>query len=256
MPFFRIATIILFNFVALSLGAQVTPDPVKLLAQVDERRFVPDMNFVLTLTAYRDAQVLEENTLWGWVKSDAQGTKALLAFVEPASIKGRKMLMDAPTVYLLFPKTRNPIRLSPLQVLVGQSSNGDVARASFSQDYNALGLTSGETEGRACWVFELEAKAERQGSTYRKVTLWVEKQTLHPLAADFYGTGEQRLKHAQYSDFRAVGDKSVAFRLEIFDGTDAAKQTVLQYSKVGRQALPPGAFRRDYLEGWTPEAPK
>jgi len=257
MPFPKIIPFVLAATVSLAaVTAEPIPDPTELLTKVDQRRFVPDMDFTLTLTAYKDSQVVEESALWGWVKADPQGTKALLAFVEPASTKGRKMLMDGPTVYLLFPKTRNPIRLSPLQVLVGQSSNGDVARASFSQDYDAQGLTSEEREGKPCWVFALAAKADRQGSAYRKVSLWVEKETLRPVAADFFGTGEQKLKHATYGDFRTVGDKTVAFRLDIGDGADPAKHTVLQYGKVGRQALPNGAFRRDYLEGWTPEMPQ
>jgi len=45
-----------------------------------------------------------------------------------------------------------PIRISPLQRLMGQASNGDVARTSFTVDYNAKSAT--EEDG--AWVIELE----------------------------------------------------------------------------------------------------
>jgi hypothetical protein len=184
------------------------------------------------------------------------GNKTLLAFVEPGSVKGRKMLMDGSTVYLLFPKTRNPIRLSPLQVLLGQSSNGDVAQTGFAQQYDAAALDAADVKGTSAWAFDLRAKAGHQNSTYPHVKLWVEKGSLKPLAADFFGSGDGLLKHAVYGDYRTVGDRTIPFQLDISDGADPAKHTVLQYRRVGRQVLTDASFRRDYLEAWIPEVPQ
>lgn len=239
----------------LPIAAHAAPDPTTLLAQVDEKRFVADMNFTLTITATKDGQTVDQSTLWGWIKAGPDGSKALLAFTEPASTRGRKMLMDGPSVYLLFPKTRNPIRLSPLQVLVGQSSNGDVARTGFSQDYDVASLKAEQRGGQPVWTFDLVAKPTRS-NTYRRITLWVEAEGLKLVAADFFASGDQVLKHAEYGDYRLVGPKSVPFRLDITDGADPTKKTVMQYDKVGNRPLAAGAFRKDYLEGWTPEAPQ
>lgn len=248
---------LLFGLLLAGLaGRLVAEDASTLLAEVDARRLVPDMDFELVITSYQGQEVQDANTLWGWVKASPEGNKTLLAFAEPASVKGRKMLMDGPTVYLLFPKTRNPIRLSPLQVLLGQSSNGDVARTGFAQEYDVQGLDTEVVGQTACWVFDLAAKAGRQSSSYRRVKLWVEKAGLKPVAADFYASGDKVLKHAVYTDWRTVGDKQISFRLEITDGADPTKHTVLQYTRVGRQGFPDSAFRRDYLEGWIPGAPK
>jgi len=249
--------ILISGLLALTLTTSlIAQDAPQLLAQIDARRSIPDMDFELAITAYQGDKQLDSNALWGWVKQTPDGNKTLLAFTEPASVKGRKMLMDGPTVYLLFPKTRNPIRLSPLQVLLGQSSNGDVARTGFAQEYDPKALDTAAVDGVECWVFDLTAKKGHEGSSYRRVKLWVEKAGLRPVAADFYGSGEALLKHAAYGDWRAVGDKTLAFKLDITDGTDPAKHTVLQYRRVGRQVLSDSAFRRDYLEGWSPEAPK
>jgi len=249
--------LIFAGLLALTLTTGLTAeDASKLLAQIDAQRSIPDMDFELVITSYQNDKELDNNALWGWVKQTADGNKTLLAFTEPASVKGRKMLMDGPTVYLLFPKTRNPIRLSPLQVLLGQSSNGDVARTGFAQEYDVQTLTTETVGGVVCWAFDLAAKAGHESSTYRRVKLWVEKASLKPLSADFFGSGETVLKHAVYGDWRAVGERSLAFKLDISDGADPTKHTVLQYRRVGRQALSDSAFRRDYLEGWSPEAPK
>lgn len=231
-------------------------DASALLAQVDAQRSIPDMDFELVITSYQNDQQLDSNSLWGWVKQTSEGNKTLLMFTSPASVKGRKMLMDGPTVYLLFPKTRNPIRLSPLQVLLGQSSNGDVARTGFALEYDTKTLGSETLNGVACWAFDLTAKVGHEGSAYRRVKLWAEKAGLRPVTADFYGSGDTLLKHAVYRDWRSVGDRTLAYQLDITDGTDPTKHTVLQYSRVGRQVLADSTFRRDYLEGWSPEAPK
>lgn len=236
------------------LAAQA-PDPQALLARADEQRSLPDLSFVLTLTASEGGQEAERSTLWGWVKTGPGGSKALLAFTEPAASRGRKMLMDGPSVYLLFPKTRNPLRLSPLQVLVGQSSNGDVARTGFSLDYDVVDLGSEDRDQRPCWVFHLRAKAQRT-NTYRAVTLWVDQQSLRLVAADFFTNGDQVLKHTEYGDYRSVAGKAVPFRLTITDGADPTKKTVMQYEKLGTRALPASMYRKDYLEAWTPEEPR
>lgn len=250
----RVLSIVL---VTLGLAAQLAAeDASALLARVDDLRSVPDMDFVLSATSFDGDQSVDSTVLWGWSQFDAGVNKTLVAFTEPASVKGRKMLMDGPTVYLLFPKTRNPIRLSPLQVLVGQSSNGDVARTAFSLEYEPTALASVTLGGTDCWAFDLAAKKDRQGSTYRRVKLWVEKGSLKPLAADFYGSGDAVLKHTVYGDWRGVGAKSLPFRLDITDGADPKKRTVLQYLRVGHQTLGHGVYRRDYLETWAPEEPR
>ena len=101
--------------VAFTLHAE---SPAELLARVDAQRYVPDLSFVLQMTSFDGDKQVESNTLWGFVKGVGTVNRSLVAFADPVSVKGRKMLLDGNIVYLLFPKTTNPIRLSPLQVLM------------------------------------------------------------------------------------------------------------------------------------------
>jgi len=165
------------------------------------------------------------------------------------------MLMDGNIVYLLFPKTTNPIRLSPLQVLMGQASNGDVVRTGFSQDYDVSSLTETDRNGVRCYLFSLAVKEGRRDASYRKVTLWVEKDSLRPAYAEF-STGDKLLKQATYSDYRTALGKDLPFSVDIHDGDNPQKHTVMAYVKVGQKPVPDTVFRRDYLPSWVPEQPR
>jgi len=245
------------TIVFLGMGlAAFALTPTERLAQIDQLQVVTDLNFQLTITEYQGEKVVDTNTLWGWSKTNADQNKTLLAFVAPVSVKGRKMLMDGPVVYLLFPRTRNPIRLSPLQILLGQSSNGDVARTSFSNEYDVQAVHDEIRDKSNFSVFDLIAKPHHRGTAYRMVKLWVDTTTLLPKEAEFYGSDAAVLKRAWYSDYQVVDGRPIAHRLEIHDGADDTHFTVLEYSHFGTKGLSDGAFRAPYLASWIPEQPR
>ncbi|HUI70544.1 MAG TPA: outer membrane lipoprotein-sorting protein, partial [Spirochaetia bacterium] len=163
--------------------------------------------------------------------------------------------MDGNIVYLLFPKTSNPIRLSPLQVLLGQASNGDVVRTGFSQDYDVASLQESDRGGVSCYLFTLAVKESRKDASYKKVLLWVEKAGLRPVYAEFYA-GDKLLKQATYTDYRTALGKDLAFSVDIRDGDNPQKHTVMTYAKVGQKPVSDTVFRRDYLPSWVPEQPR
>ena len=247
-------TVFLLVFAAAACGL-FAQNANELLAQIDARRSVPDLSFVMRMTSYDGDAQKDANTLWGFFKVGADHSRCILEFADPASVKGRKMLMDGNIVYLLFPKTTNPIRLSPLQVLMGQASNGDVVRTGFSQDYDVSSLTETDRNGVRCYLFSLAVKEGRRDASYRKVTLWVEKDSLRPAYAEF-STGDKLLKQATYSDYRTALGKDLPFSVDIHDGDNPQKHTVMAYVKVGQKPVPDTVFRRDYLPSWVPEQPR
>ena len=247
-----IRSIFLF-FLAAAAAHAATPE--ELLAQVDAQRTVPNLSFVMTITSMDGEKALDYNTLWGYVQGVGSANRSLLSFVDPASVKGRKMLMDGNIVYLLFPRTTNPIRLSPLQVLTGQASNGDVVRTAFAADYDVASLTDATRDGVDCWQFSLALKPSRKDSYYARVGLWVEKATLHPVYAEFF-SGDRMLKKAVYRDFRAAMGKQIPFLVDITDADSPNKHTTMAFVSVSQKSLPDTAFRRDYLPSWMPEQPR
>jgi len=241
--------VLLFAF-AVGLFAE---DAKALLYQIDARRDVPDMAFELKITSFDGGKAVDWMDLLGSVSLKGDRNRTLVWFADPSSVKGRKMLMDGPVIYLLFPKTRNPIRLSPLQVLTGQTANGDIARSSFSLEFDPSALERVDYDGRSCWLFTLTAKEALKSSTYRKVRLWVDASNLRPIHGEFFTSGDSPLKTIDYADFHEVGGADVPFLLKITDVENPNLHTDMQYGQVTSHRVPDSEFRREYLETWMPE---
>src|ERR1700736_6242837 len=100
------------------------------------------------------------------------------------------MLGDVLWIYL--PDTRRPVRMTPLERLTGQASNGDVGRTNYAYDYDALYLRSEKVGDTECHVLELTAK--RKGSTYHKIEYWLRGGAPRPGKAEFYLTSGKNTK--------------------------------------------------------------
>jgi hypothetical protein len=81
--------------------------------------------------------------------------------------RGNYLLMAGDDMWIYILNTRKPIRITPIQRLMGEASNGDVARANFSQDYDATLLSEEALDGSTCWKLELKAKSP--GATYHRI---------------------------------------------------------------------------------------
>jgi len=248
--FLALTALVLFGIT----GFLFAESPEELLARSDAERHIPDLSVVMQMSSFDGDRQVDSNTLWAFTKGVGSEGKSLVAFAEPASVRGRKMLMDGNLIYLLFPNTTNPIRLSPLQILMGQASNGDVVRTGFSQDYDVASMTAADRGGLHCYVFSLVAKESRKDSTYKRVTLWVEKESLRQVYAEF-STADKLLKQVVYSDFRPALGKELPFTVDIHDADNPQKHTVMAYVAVAQKAMPDTLFRRDYLPLWQPEQP-
>ena len=134
-----------------------------ILKDVDARIYTPNMAFEMDISAYKGSKFRDSNRIAGYSK-DSEKSLVLLYFISPASLKGRKMLMEGNYIWMQMPRTKNAIRLSPMQILLGEASNGDVARTRFSADYNAIHDGSEIIESKKCERLILEVKPEKKGS--------------------------------------------------------------------------------------------
>jgi Outer membrane lipoprotein-sorting protein len=239
----------------LAAGRLFAESPSAILAQSDAQRTIDDMSFEVRLSAYDGSQVTDTAKLWGSLKVGGDHNRVLMYFVDPASERGRKLLVDGDAVYLLFVRTTNPIRLSPLEVLTGQASDGDVVRT-FARDYDVESMIDGTLDNNPAYHFSLVAKESVGDTSYKLVQLWVEKSSLRLLYAEFYAASGVLLKRAYYKDYRPAMGKDIPFTVEVLAGDDANKRTVMSFDKVGRRAVPATEFTRSYLPSWNPEPPR
>jgi len=80
-------------------------------------------------------------------------------------------------LWVFLPDISKPLRISLQQRLLGDVSNGDLARANFVGDY----MPSIEEVRQAFYVLLLKAKSE--DVTYGSIKLWVDKKSFRPLKA-------------------------------------------------------------------------
>ena len=116
--------------------------------------------------------------------------RSIVEFTAPQSEKGKYLLMLRDAMWIYMPSASRPIRISPLQRLMGQASNGDVARTSFTVDYVPQAIA----EEQDAWVLDLGAKDP--SVAYNRVRLWVDKKTFEPRRADFYVVSGKLIKRA------------------------------------------------------------
>ncbi len=174
--------------------------------------------------------------------------RSVIEFVAPQTEKGKYLLMLRDAMWIYLPSASRPIRISPLQRLMGQASNGDVARTSFTVDYNAVSANEGMLDGRAVWTLDLQAKDA--GIAYDRVRLWVDQRSWEPIRADFYAVSGKLLKRAHYRHFSEMAGRRTVDEIEIEDLLRPGDRTVMRYSNLAARENPDRMFAKDALGKW------
>jgi outer membrane lipoprotein-sorting protein len=233
---------------AFLLSAAVTAraeDPAELLRRVDEARNpLPSFVVDVELTSYEKVKSeVSKYRVYG-----KGSDRSLVEFRQPAADKGKFLLMSRDAMWIYLPDTSRPIRISPLQRLAGQASNGDVARTSFTVDYVAAGATAERVEERDAWRLDLQAKDP--AVAYKNVRLWIDHKTLQPIMADFSVVSGKRIKRAHYREYGLMAGRSVVTMVEIEDLLRPGHRTVLRYSNLQPKDNPDKMFNKESLGKW------
>ncbi len=240
---------------AAGLASARAESASELLARSDADRTIPDMSFEVQVISYDGPQTTDRSILWGNLKLGSDHNRVLLSFRRPASKYGQKFLVDGDAVYVLFEHSSNPIRVSPLEVLTGQASDGDVVRT-FASDYDIASMSEDTLDGKPALHFALRARKGTDTSSYKTVQLWIDPRNLRLRYAEFYAASGVLLKKAYYKDYKTILGKDFPTTIDIWSGDDARKHTTMVFMKVGRQVLPDTQFRRTALAFWNPEEPR
>lgn len=216
--------------VAVPLFAE---DGAAILAKVDAARN-PNPSFAVDVSL---TSISGKSTESSKFRVYGKGSdRSVVEFVAPATEKGKYLLMLRDAMWIYMPSASRPIRISPLQRLMGQASNGDVARTNFTVDYNP---TKVESENDA-WVLDLAAKDP--AIAYARIRLWVDKKSGEPSRADFYVVSGKLIKRATYAEHGQ--------RIEIEDLLRPGNRTVMQYANLAAHDNPDKMFTKDALGKW------
>jgi Outer membrane lipoprotein-sorting protein len=202
-------------------GAAHAFDVEEILRRADAFR-LPDSSsqFETLVQAFRGDQVDKERRYQVNVKP---GGKSLVLFRSPGEA-GQKVLMIGDDFWLLMPGSARPIRITPLQKLLGDAATGDIASMSWSGDYSGSVVRETELDGVTC--LELELAARRKSLSYQRIVLYVAKGDYRPVHADLFATSNRKLKQATFEVGQRDGRPGVS-RMTLRDEVQAGRRTVV-----------------------------
>ncbi|HKF49986.1 MAG TPA: outer membrane lipoprotein-sorting protein [Terracidiphilus sp.] len=239
--FFLIAFLVTCAIVCRAATATSAPDAVALLKHSDTyRNGWPSFVTRVKITNFESGRSDEEELY----EVSQKGTdKTYVEFLTPRE-KGRHVLMLGDDMWIYLPDTSRPVRITPLERLSGDASNGDVARTNYAADYTPVYVRTEkvgpETNTEQCYVLELTAK--RKGATYQRILYWVRAEDARPVKAEFYLTSGKHIKSATFDEYVDSNGKMLLRKLTLYDEIRHNSHSVLEYSGAVPRALPDKLF--------------
>jgi len=172
--------------------------------------------------------------------------KTAVKTIYPKMQRGRNLLMRGYDLWFYLPNIRKPVRISLQQRLLGQVSNGDIARADFSGDYKASILRTELIDGIEYYVLNLLARNRKV--TYHKILYWVNKNDYHPLKTEFYTLSDKLLKTCHFTEYKFVAGDFRPVKMVIEDNLLIGHESILEYFKIERRNFPDKIFNKNYLD--------
>lgn len=219
------------------------PDAEVLLRESDRTRSAwQSFSNRTRIQNYEDGELKDEGKFEVSMKG---ASRTLVKFLNP-DVRGEYLLMLDDAMWIYMPNTRKPIRITPLQRLLGDASNGDVARTRYAEDYTASSTRDDMLNGTPCWVLELSPR--RAGATYNRIEYWIAKDNTRPRKAEIYLASGKHYKTITYDTYGAVSGNVLLLQMTITDRLREGRTTIMSFSDYAPGDIPDKYFNKDYLE--------
>jgi hypothetical protein len=167
----------------------------------------------------------------------AQAKHQSLVLMQSPAERGQKVLMLGDDFWLLMPSSQRPLRITPMQKLLGDASTGDIATLSWADDYS--GTVAGEEScgepAQKC--LRLSLAANRKGVTYQRIELWIGRAKNEPIKADLYVQSDKLAKQARFVMDKASAPTAVTEML-LRDQLTNKKETQVRYVNRKEKTVP------------------
>jgi len=203
------------------------------------RTFAAESKIELLVENYQDDKLDSSERMVVYNKGQKK------SLVKLADRNGQFVLMVDENMWIYFPLTRKPIRITAFQRLLGQASNGDIARLSYVDDYNATLLKESTFNDEACHILELKAKSK--SSTYRKIHYWISQKTQLPLKADYFMISGKHFKTAFFENYQTVKGRTLIGAMRFFKVDQPENVTIMKFLSFKEEALPDKFYNKNYL---------
>jgi len=227
--------IALFAAVAIAASGAFAQDIPTLLRAADKYRMSSDNMQVETQISVFNTDGSPDKERRYTVFAQAKH-QSLVLMQSPAE-RGQKVLMLGDDFWLLMPGSQRPMRITPMQKLLGDASTGDIATMSWAEDYG--GSIAGEERcgepEQAC--VHLSLNAARKGVTYQRIELWLGKARHEPVRADLYVQSDKLAKQARFVMDKTTAPTAVTAML-LRDQLTNKKETQVRYLNRKEHTVP------------------
>ncbi len=233
---------LLVPVLVLALGAPVQAADVKSLLKAadDFRLAAAEVQVETRIRLYRNGELDKERLYSVLVKPDR---RSLVVSKSPVE-KGQKVLMLADDFWIILPSSQRPIRITPMQKLLGDASAGDIASMTWSDDYDGTIAGEAEMAGRHCLRLELEA--QHKGTTYKRIVLFLAKADSEPVFAELYVASDKLAKEASFEMGSLEGRHQVV-AMKLTDRIQSGRVTEIRYLGQTPRKVPDEYLNPMYL---------
>jgi hypothetical protein len=213
-----------------------------ILEKIDAYR-IPYQDFLIRtkITSFEHDKEIEAALFDVYVS----GLNKSLAIARKYRTRGMKILYVDENMWVQLPNTHRPIRITPIQRLLGEASNGDIAMVSLAADYEAEDDGFQKIDGTDCRRLILSAK--KKSATYNKIVLYAGKDDFRLKKAEFYLLSGKHFKTAHYVDFKPFDGKVLLSKMVIVDEQQKWKRTAVEYISIEPVTLPARYFNKNNL---------
>ena len=221
----------------LMLGTANAQDITALLKDADHFRMSADNLQVETqVTVFNtDGSQDKERRYTVFAQSER---KSLVVMQSPVE-KGQKVLMLGDDFWLLMPGSQRPLRITPMQKLLGDASTGDIATMNWAGDYSGqiVGEEACQPESKTTCL-HLSLQAQRKGVTYQRIELLIGKARHEPVRADLFVQSDKLAKQARFVMDKPSNPTTVA-EMVLVDQLSNKKETRIRYLSRKERTVPP-----------------
>lgn len=164
-----------------------------------------------------------------------------LALVRSGREAGQKVLMLDDQFWLFLPSSQRPIRITPMQKMLGEASIGDIASLRWQEDYRVIERLPPDDGHR-----EVVLEAARAGLSYQRVELTVRTSDLSPVSARFFLTSGKLAKTATF-ELDDSGEDLVVTGMTLRDEVMGDEVTRIHYREVVPVDIPERWFSPAFL---------
>lgn len=236
----------LVSVLACNVNAQPEKSVEEILQRADQYRLDTDAAKVVSQVLLYENGELDKNRQYNvYTRPERESLVVFKSQVEA----GQKMLMLGDNYWLLMPKSRRPIRITPMQKLLGEASVGDISTLTWSEDYQGKWVQEIELQlplADSLLVNQLDLTAKTSGASYQRIELWVERGSDFPIKANLYLRSGKMAKEAWFTKGMR-NDRTSVVEMTLLDQIQPSKKTVIKYQEISPMVLEAKYYNPAYL---------